>query len=140
MVKKDYLVQADYCVTNAAPSETLSPLGFVRTNDCAPVESAGAGNARVFLSLKVTHQCLPAQRGAGSRLKSAATDGHARSPVDGPAAGVTVPIPSGTLESCKMLRPEVVSAKRRWPFSSTVKKLPCKPSTSVESIANGSGR
>jgi hypothetical protein len=55
----DGMVKGDYCATNAAPSETFSPPGFVRTNYCAPEERAGVVNVSVFLSLKTAVTAFP---------------------------------------------------------------------------------
>jgi hypothetical protein len=62
----DGMVKEDYCALKAASSETLSPLGFVRINCCAPEESAGVVKVRVFLSLKTNN--LAAPRFAGRRV------------------------------------------------------------------------
>jgi hypothetical protein len=52
-------VKEDYCATNAASSETLSPSGFVRTNCCAPGVSAGVVSVNVFLSLITAARVFP---------------------------------------------------------------------------------
>jgi hypothetical protein len=53
------MVKEDYCATNVASSETLSPSGFVSASCCGPEESAGVVNVRVLLSLKMTVNSLP---------------------------------------------------------------------------------
>ena len=45
-------------------------------------------------------------------------------PAAAPEDGERLPMPRGTLASCRTVRPDVVSAKRYTPFSSVVRKQP----------------
>ena len=94
----------------------------------------------VFMSLKVTAAVLPPRVAVVVLWKPLPRMVITAPPAVGPDAGVSVPMPSGTFASCTMLRPLVVRAKSRWPFSSVVRNCPCRPSMSVFSMAKASGR
>lgn len=102
--------------------------------------SAGVVRVRVFISFTLTVVAVPprvAFMPAWNPLPRTVT---AVPPEAGPDEGASVPMPKGTLASCTILRPLVVTANNRWPFSSVVRKPPCSPSRSVFSMANASGR
>src|SRR5579883_131599 len=116
--------EEDYCARKAASRETVSPSGLVRTSCCGPEERAGVVKVSVFISLKVTASDLPPSVAVVPDWKPLPVSVTEVPPAAAPAEGASVPMPRGTLASLTRVRPEVVSANKRWPYSSMVRKAP----------------
>ena len=123
----------------AASSETDSPLRLVTTSFCAPAARLGVVKVSVFMSLKVTDTVFLPRASAAPGWKPLPRSVTLVPPATGPFTGSSEPIPSGALASCNTDAGGSQSEESLAVFVNH-EKLPCWPSASVESMANGSGR